>query len=153
MANSPRGKRRALRRTHCLHPHPERVTDALFREHPFFDAHDLLQVKYEMLRKVQVDGDTISRSAACFGLSRPSFYRALRGFEKHGLPGLLPDTPGPRQARKLKPHIMEALLQALREIPPPTITELQQLVQERFGVSVHRSSIERALARAKKNTV
>ena len=152
MSNSPRGKRQALRRTHCLNPHPERVTDSLFRKHPFFDAHDLLQVKYEMLRKVQIDGDTVSHSTECFGLSRPSFYRALRAYEQHGLPGLVPDRPGPRQARKLKPHIMDALLQARQAIPPPTITELQQLVQERFGISVHRSSIERALTRTKKNT-
>ena len=46
-----------LRQTHTLHPHPERVRDPLFTSgSPFFDPRDLVQVKYELLRKVRVDG-------------------------------------------------------------------------------------------------
>jgi hypothetical protein len=33
---------------------------------------DLVQVKYEMLRRVRVDGHSVSQSATGFGLSRPS---------------------------------------------------------------------------------
>ena len=34
-----------------LHPHPETVTAALFQDSAFFDPDDLIQVKYEMLRR------------------------------------------------------------------------------------------------------
>jgi hypothetical protein len=44
-----------------LNPSPERVTDELFQE--FFDPRDLVQVKYEMLRRVQTEGQPVGRSA------------------------------------------------------------------------------------------
>ena len=69
-------KSSALRQRGCLHPHAHQVSDERFAANAFFDPRDLLQVKYEMLRRVRVDGYTVSRSAASFGLSRPSFYQA-----------------------------------------------------------------------------
>lgn len=147
-----RKKLQTLQQTRCLNPHSERVKDSLFQQHPFFDARDLVQVKYEMLRKVQVKGHSVTRSSQCFGLSRPTFYKARRAFEQNGLPGLLPAKTGSNKARKLKPPMMDALLEAQQKIPAPTIRQLQQLLLERFELSVHRTTIERALARAKKNS-
>ena len=47
----PDPKSQALRRQ-ALHPHPEHVTDDLFVTREFFDPRDVVQVKYEMLRRV-----------------------------------------------------------------------------------------------------
>ena len=69
-------KSQALQQQGCLHPHPEQVTDELFQTREFFDPRDLVQVKYEMLRRVESEGLPVSRSAAAFGFSRPSFYQA-----------------------------------------------------------------------------
>ena len=44
-----------LRSRGLLHPHPEKVKDELFHSGPFFDPHDLLQVRYEMLRRRRVE--------------------------------------------------------------------------------------------------
>ena len=67
-----------LRRQGTCNPHPETVTHSLFqgKDSDFFDARDLLQVKYEMLRSVDADKDTVTQAAAAFGFSRPSFYQA-----------------------------------------------------------------------------
>src|SRR5579885_2566127 len=65
-----------LRRSGTLHPHPDSVTDALFKANPFFDPRDLLQVRYEMLRRHRVEGASIVDVAATFGISRPTIYRA-----------------------------------------------------------------------------
>ena len=40
-------KAEALRATGTLNPRPARVTDPLFHGASFFDAQDLMQVKYE----------------------------------------------------------------------------------------------------------
>jgi hypothetical protein len=69
-----------------LNPHPEQVTDELFLTNQFFDARDLVQINYEMVRRVQSDGQPISRAAAAFGFSRPSFYQAQATFQQGGLP-------------------------------------------------------------------
>jgi hypothetical protein len=82
-------KSKALQQEGSLHPRPEQVRDELFLSHEFFDPRDLVQVKYEMLRRVQSDGQTVSQSAAHFGFSRPSFYQAQTAFEQGGLPALM----------------------------------------------------------------
>ena len=151
MARRPAdAKSRALKRHGCLNPNAEAVRDELFLSNPFFDPRDLLQVRYEMLRRVREDGVTVSRAAASFGVSRPTWYQAKRAWEAGGLPGLLPDRPGPRRAHKLSDEVVEALRTAKDERPEMTAAELVALVRERFGISLHRSSIDRALARGKK---
>ena len=150
MAPKPDPKADALRQRGCLHPHPERVTDELFVSSEFFDPRDLLQVKYEMLRRVLVEGQSVSQSAVRFGLSRPSYYQAQKAYEEGGLPGLLPKRPGPRRAHKLSEEVVEVLRGALAGEPTLGPQELVQLVELRFGLSVHPRSVERALARHKK---
>ena len=57
-------KLRALRSSQTLHPHPDRVRDPLFTSgSPFFDPRDLIQVKYELLRRVRVEGEAVSQAA------------------------------------------------------------------------------------------
>jgi len=70
----------ALRQQGCLNSHPEKVTDEFFVSSKFFDPRDLLQVKYEMLRRVREEGCPVSHSAALFGLSRPSYYQAQKAY-------------------------------------------------------------------------
>lgn len=139
-----------LRQRGCLHPHPENVSDELFTVNEFFDPRDLLQVKYEMLRRVREGDYTISQAAAHFGLSRPSFYQAQAAYEAGGLPALLPKKPGPRRAHKLSEEIVEVLREMQDQAPDINPTALAEQIRVRFGVSVHPRSIERALARREK---
>ena len=76
---------------------------------------------------------------------------ARRAYEAGGLPGLLPDRPGPRRPHKLTDEVVEALRAAKSENPELTATELAGLARERFGISVHRSSISRVLGGVKKS--
>ena len=152
MAARPRrdAKVEALRAQGALHPHPEAVRDPLFGSHEFFDARDLVQVKYEMLRRVDVDGQPVSRAAEAFGCSRPTFYQAQTAFKAHGLPGLVPRKRGPRGAHKLDDAVM-AFVRALRTDDPTVSTSvLLDHIRRRFGLAVHRRTLERALRREEK---
>ena len=117
----------------------------------FFDPRDLLQVKYEMLRRVRVDGYTVSRSAASFGFSRPSFYQAQEAYAAGGLAALVPKKRGPRDAHKLSAPVVAVLQKTLAQQPQMKASDLAELVHQRFGISVHPRSVERALARQEKN--
>ena len=146
----PDPKLEALRQQRCLHPHPERGTDPLFAGADFFDARDLVQVKYEMVRRVQTEGQPVGDSARAFGFSRPSFYQAQAALEREGLAGLVPKKKGPRRAHKLNAEVMDFLQEQLAQEPSLRASELATRLQGRFQLQVHPRSIERALARAKK---
>src|SRR5664280_1224981 len=65
-------KAEELAKSRTLNPHPEAVLDAAFASSEFFDAADLVQVKYEMVRRVEVEGIAVnaaSRTASGCGFS------------------------------------------------------------------------------------
>jgi transposase len=145
----PDPKLDALRESGTLNGQAARVTDDAFRAGGFFDARDLVQVKYEMLRRVRVERTPVTRAAARFGVSRPTFYQAQTAFEQAGLGGLVPRKRGRRSAHKLTPEVIAYVKEARAREPQPTLALVQQ-IQDRFGVRVHRRSLERALAREEK---
>jgi transposase len=145
-------KRKALRSLGALHRHPEQITDELFQQDGFFDPHDLVQVKYEMLRSVQVDGKPIRRAAKDFGFSRPSVYQAQAAFERAGLPGLLPAKRGPRGAHKMDDAVMAFVREELLADPALRAAGLAERIRARFHIGVHPRTIERALRRHEKKT-
>jgi transposase len=137
----------ALREARCLNPHPAGVTDAGFLAEEFFDARDAVQVKYEMVRRVRVDGQSVSETAAAFGYSRPSFYEAAAALDERGLDGLVPAKPGPRGGHKLTEQVCAFAEQELAADPDLRAADLVAPIEQRFGVRVHPRSIQRALAR------
>jgi transposase len=144
-------KAAALRRHHALNSRPEVVSDAVFTSgNTFFDARDLVQVKYEMLRRVREDGQAVSHTAAAFGFSRPAFYQTQVVFDTDGLPGLIPQRPGPKRAHKLSEEVVDQLEQALEAEPSLNSAQLAQRLEDELGLRVHRRSVERALDRRRK---
>ncbi len=143
-------KEKALRDCGALNTHP--VVDALFRDNDFFDSRDLVQVKYEMLRRVRKEGESVSRAAASFGFSRPSFYKTSGEFHREGVPGLLPRKRGPRSRHKLTTEVL-AFVEGFRTREHPLgIPALLDEVEKHFGIRVHRRSLERALGQYRKKT-
>jgi len=145
----PHPKLSSLRESGTLNPQPQGVRAPPFQERDFFDPRDLLQVKYEMLRCVRSDGNSVVEAAALHGLSRPSFYKAQRDFDLAGLAGLLPCKPGPHGPHKLTSEVLRFLEQLVQKADLGN-TELAKRVRRRFGYSVHPRTIERALGRPQK---
>ena len=144
------GKGKRLRQQSNLNPRAEKVSDPLFEQDAFFDPRDLMQVKYEMLRRVRVDDQPITKAAANFGFSRPAFYAIQQAFERFGLSGLLPKKRGPQRRHKLSDEIVDYLNNTIRTEGRLTASVLVERVQKRFGVKLHPRSIERGLDRPKK---
>lgn len=143
-------KTEALKKDGVLNPHPETVSDELFQKNEFFDSKDLVQVKYEMLRRVSRDDLSISEATRRFGFSRPSFYQAQTVLKAGGLPALVPKRRGPKGAHKLSEKVMGFVEQNLKLDERVTVRDMVVLIKDRFGLDVHPRSIERALERRKK---
>ena len=146
----PDPKLQALSEQGTLHPKPEQVTDPQFLEGGFFDPRDLLQVKYEMLRRVRVEGHSVAGASSRFGLSRPTFYKARSDFDRGGLAGLLPAKRGPRGPHKLTEKVMDFIEQLFAKDETLDVLALAQRIERRFGRSVHPRTVERALERREK---
>jgi len=149
---SIKGKQEALRRQGTLNPRPQAVKAPLFKESEFFDPQDLPQVKYEMLRQVGKEVKTVKETAASFGFSRVAFYQIKKRFEEWGMAGLLPQERGPRGAHKLTDEVLDYVEQALTQDHSLRAAALVDRVKDRFGISLHPRSLERAMARRQKKS-
>ena len=103
-----------------------------------------------MLRRAHAEGQSVSAAACGFGLSRFSFYQAQAAFQQKGLPGLLPQKPGPRGRHKLTAEVLAWVQAQWAQDPAVPVGDLPVRVKKRFGLTVHRRTIERALASSKK---
>ncbi len=142
-----------LNRTGTLNPHPEAITDPLFKGNPFFDPTDLLQIRYEMLRRHYAEGMSIVEAAQAFGVSRPTFYQAQAAFEQSGLSGLLPKQRGLKGGHKLSPAVLDYVVKMKTSLTGATTKQCLQIIQNRFGITVHRRTLERALGHSRQHPV
>ena len=140
-------KLEALRTMGCLNARPQEVTSELFRTGgTFFEPHDKLQVKYEMLRAVQVGGLSVTQAARQFGYSRETYYTVARHFQLEGCVGLLDQAQGRRQPEKLQNQIVEFILAERHKDPKGNSGyRLAEKVYERFAVRIHPRTIYKVL--------
>jgi len=150
MANRHEAKRQALQEQGSLNPRPGAVHDPLFCTHEFFDPQDVVQVKYEMVRRVRLEGQTATEAASAFGFSRLSFYHAQSTLEREGLGGLIPKKRGPKGPHKLTKEILKFLVQARMDDPAASPAALARSVRKTFKLRIHPRTIERAVARGEK---
>jgi transposase len=135
-------RRQALEGSALLHPNPEAVSAALFAGgDPFFFALDKVQVKYEMLRAHVVDGISVTDAAAAHGYSRGGFYLVTAAFAERGMAGLVDERRGRRGPLRVTDEIVEFLRSAPAE---SSGAALVGEVERRFGVALHKRTVERA---------
>jgi transposase len=137
-------KKKALLASGTLNPHPEAVRSQLFKM-DFFDPCDRAQVKYEMLRSHAVDGDPVAEACRQFGFSRESFYQIQQAFSELGFSSFLPGKPGRKGPVKLKGEVFAFALEKQKENPHLDPAQLAVLIQERFGLEMHRTTVMRGM--------
>jgi transposase len=116
----------------------------------FFDPLDLVQVKYEMLRRARVEGHTVAQAASAFGFSRVAFYQIRESYEKGGLPALLSKHRGPKHGHKITDTVLCFIDRCIAQDKMLKSADLSKRIQKKFGFSIHPRSIERALSRRQK---
>lgn len=137
----------ALAQARSLNPHPDRVTDPAFLASPFCDPRDLVQVKYEMVRRVRVDSVPVAQAALAFGYCRQTFYEIAAVLDAGGPSALVAGKSGPKGPRKLTDAVMDHIDGWRAAEPGLSARDLAAEVTAELGFTVHPRSIERALAR------
>jgi transposase len=147
---APNAKLAALQATGTLNRTPQAVADPLFRAGGFFDPRDLLQVRYEMVRRHRLEAVPVATTAQLFGVSLPTAYQAHAAFAAAGLAGLVPKRRGPKQGHKLTPEILAHIVERRRERPDLRTGDLLAELRQNFGLIVHQRSLQRLLQGKKK---
>jgi transposase len=146
----PSSKQRALEESGTINARASEVHDPAFADSDFFDPHDLVQVRYEMLRYVCSEGQSITDTVERFGVTRPTFYKVQADFERAGLVGLLPAKRGPHGPHKITDQVMHFIEHTRVTEPNLDGPALVERIRQHFGLAVHRRTVERALVRSKK---
>jgi transposase len=137
-------KQKALRAHGAFNATPEEVIAAPFVDHPeFFDAEDRLQVRYEMLRAPAQGEMTVAEACRAFGVSRQTFYVLRRAFGTKGLAGLAEGKRGRKGPLKASVEVVGFVRQTKADEPAVSGAELSRRVAERFGIRLHRRTVER----------
>jgi transposase len=136
----------ALLEEGTLNPAPEKVRDPKFQENEFFDPRDIVQVKYELLRRVSIENSSVSAATEEFGVSRPTYYQTKAKFDKAGVAGLVPQKRGPRGPHKLQGEALAFVEQQLAVGQPVRARQLAKLIRQNFDLTIHPRTIERAVA-------
>ena len=148
--SSEDSKKEALRAAGALNPNPNAVQDEAFLQGDFFDPNDLVQTKYEMLRRQRDKQKSVTEVAKGFGTSRQAFYAAKTLFDNQGIPGLIPKKRGPRGAHKCTEEILDFAEQWKNAHTTERSPRLAEAIEKRFGISINHRSVDRALVRRKK---
>jgi hypothetical protein len=74
----PDPKLTALTRSGTANARPKAVRSPAFIDSEFFDPRDLIQVRYEMLRRVRTEALSVTKVTKLFGVTRPTFYKSRR---------------------------------------------------------------------------
>jgi len=115
----------------------------VFKNSLFFDARDLVQVKYEMLRAVVKDSARVTDAADEFGFSRKTYYQINKAFEDGGLNALIPEKPGPKRPNKLYGKVSEFIDSYVSDHKNAKAREIAMQLEKVLGVRVHPRTIER----------
>ena len=139
-------KVRSLLEEGTLNSAPEKVHDPKFHDSEFFDPHDMVQVKYEMLRRVSIENASVANATEEYGVSRPTYYQTKASFDEAGIAGLVAKKRGPHGPHKLQGAVLAFIQKQLVAGEPIRARELAKLVRQKFDLDVHPRTIERALA-------
>ena len=123
------------------------VKAADFQQGIFFDAEDLAQVKYEMLRSVAKGENSVLEASARYGFSRQSYYSIKEGVDKEGLCALIPKKTGPRHSYKLTGEGQSFIDKYVEDHPGATSSEVNKALQNETGISVHNRTVSRYMAK------
>jgi len=145
-SDSKHPKVRALLEEGTLNPEPGKVQDPKFHDGEFFDPRDIVQVKYEMLRRVSVENASVTSATEEYSVSRPTYYQTKASFEGAGIAGLVPRKRGPRGPHKLQGAVLAFIQKQLVAGEPIRARELAKLIRQKFDLDVHPRTIERAVA-------
>ena len=141
---------KALKASGSYNRHAAAVNSPLFMGNEYFDPHDLVQVKYEMLRAVTNNEMTVTDASKQFGFSRAAYYKIEKNYTASGVGGLFLQKTGPKSPIKATDEIMRFVDELVGKDPDITNDRIIEELQEQKGLSLHKRSLQRERSKKKR---
>ena len=138
-------KNEFLNQEGLLNRRAERVAHPLFLTLDFFDALDLPQVKYELLRAARVDNISVVEACKLFGFSREYFYRLEKYFMERGYVSLIGSPMGRRPMIGLNHEIVTFIVHRKMEKPQLSGEALRKEILQQYSIDCSRRTTERII--------
>ena len=140
-----RSQTRSLAGTRNFKPPAPRRDRPIICRRRFLRSQRIVQVKYEMLRRVQSEGHSGDGCRDGFRLLATLVLSSSVGLRGGWACRIGSAQRGPKQAHKLTDEVLDFIIETRQKQPHVRTAELVRLIQERFGTKVHPRSIERSL--------
>ncbi len=132
-----------LRSALCLHRSPESVKDETFIEQSdFFDPKDIVQVKYELLRRCEVDGRDVAATCLDFGFSRTTYYKVQQAFLSGGMPSLMGRQRGRPKPIKVTDVVLGYTIAEKAKNPKLTAKDMAAALDARYHVHLSERMVQ-----------
>ena len=139
-------KRRALKQARAFNSRPEQLEAELFHTHPFFDPEDKAQVKYEMLRRRELDEAPVVETCREFGFTRESYRHLVERFRSEGMGALFEKKRGRQKPLKVNETVRASIQEQHQKHPELNANELAERLEQQTGIRLSRRTIYRVLA-------
>src|ERR1700733_14042654 len=103
----------------------------------------MVQVKYEMLRRVSVENASVVHATGEYSVSRPTYCQVRTRFEEAGIAGLVPRKRGPHGPHKVQGAMLEFIQKQVAAGEPIRARQLAQQIRKKFDLDVHPRTSER----------
>ncbi len=132
-----------LRRARCLHRSPENVKDERFtQQSDFFDNRDIVQVKYELLRRCEVEGSDVASTCPDFGFSRTTYYKVQQAFLSGGMPSLMGRQRGRPKPIKVTDVVLGYTIAEKAKNPKLTAKDMAAALDTRYHVHLSERMVQ-----------
>jgi transposase len=144
--SSRAAKLRALKQARALNFRPEQVRAELFHTHAFFDREDKAQVKYEMLRRRELEEAPVVETCREFGFTRESYRHLVERFRMEGMGALFEKKRGRQRPLKVSETVRKWIREQHQEHSEFNADELAERLEQQSGIRLSRRTIYRVLA-------
>ena len=128
------------------------ISDPRFVPGSFFNPDDSVQIRYEMLRRVENGESTIKDATEMYGYSRQAYYDYRRAFGEGGILALSTKKAGPKGPRKMTDEVKKFFADYLLAHPRATGAELSRELKASTGVEICASTASQYKAALRKGS-
>ena len=136
-----------LKESNTFNAKSDKVSAQIFADNKLMDPQDLLQVRYEMVRAIELDNKPVNEICAEYGVSASTARRYLDDLRKGGLIALVPEPKGPSGPTKLTKEAVRFIEDYPKDSPRASGGKIHNALEAKLHLGISKRTVERYLSK------